>query len=531
MTFKGLREMALISGCTLPLLAGAADTYTCFAPPGPMGLTNGVLAHGKTDAAGNAVEVGTFGGTSAVYSTGTGWTSLSAETVQTPADSFVGATPGSYTGYPYGVGINASVTVVGEFYVYPWPASPAASTYWGLDLPFIWSATSGYTFPQPWVLAANQTFFAPPNQGFLTYYMTDFLGVGDSGLIGGEAYDPNIATDTAGIGFVYNPTGGTINGFPPGYTTVQPTLSDGTKPEPGSGFSIVWDFNKDGWFAGGGLSGTQHREAIVFNPTGTQYYYLTSPNAVIMARAINDGDTLGAAGNCPTAGPCYRIAGWTAAWNSTVPTYSGASPEVGYYADFDPVSGQFQQPQTVNCDQQTGTSALPGIVSWIFTGIDNKNNLYGQWSDSTGNSHPLLAIPNSNLGLPVSVTANGSFVFNVTVAQASTTFYIDPPIARGYRYAIGKGNPGIESVTLPILGFGTSYRVTIDDRSITVAPGQVLEFTQMGYRHGVSSFTVSGIDPANALSPSNPLAFITGLTLVAPGQFTGTMTPLKHNDD
>jgi hypothetical protein len=532
MIIRRIIAAVFAAGCAVPMLAGAVDTYTCFAPPGPGGLANGILAHGKTDSAGNAIEVGDFGGSGFVYTTGAGWTSLAPQQVLTPADPYVGAAAaGPTTGFPYLVGINAAGTVVGSFSVYPWPAAPATGTYWGLDLPLIWNSVTGYANPQPqpWVLAADQTFFAPPNQGFLTYYMTDFLGIGDNGLIGGEAYDPTIATDTAGIGFIYNPTAGTIDGFAPGYTTVQPALSDGSKPQPGSGFSIVWDFNHAGWFVGGGLSATQQREAIVYNPTGSQYYYLTSPNAVIMARGINDGDTASPSGNCPTAGPCYRIAGWSAPWDSTVPTYGSSGGQVGYYADFDPVSGAFQQPQVVHCDQQTGTAALPGIASWVFTGIDNKNVLYGQWKDSLNKNHPLLAIPNGSLGLPVS-TANGVFTFDVVVPSDSSTFYIDPPVALGYRYKIGEGNPRFGSVTLPILSFGTSYTIEVDDRRFEVAPGQVFDFTRVGHKHGVRSFRVKGIDPANALNPANPTAFITGLTLVSAGKFTGTMRPLTDHD-
>jgi hypothetical protein len=43
---------------------------------------------------------------------------------------------------------------------------------------------------------------------------------------------------------------------------------------------------------------------------------------------------------------------------------------------------------------------------------------------------------------------------------------------------------------------------------------------------GVGAFTVTGIDPADGLDPADTTAFITGLTFVADGTFTGTQTPI-----
>jgi hypothetical protein len=45
---------------------------------------------------------------------------------------------------------------------------------------------------------------------------------------------------------------------------------------------------------------------------------------------------------------------------------------------------------------------------------------------------------------------------------------------------------------------------------------------------GVDEFTVTGIDPAADIDPTNALAFITGLTFVNDGSFTGTMTPITE---
>jgi len=43
---------------------------------------------------------------------------------------------------------------------------------------------------------------------------------------------------------------------------------------------------------------------------------------------------------------------------------------------------------------------------------------------------------------------------------------------------------------------------------------------------GVDAFDVTGIDPSANLDPGNVTAFITGLTFIGDGDFTGTMTPI-----
>ncbi|MCC6473986.1 MAG: PEP-CTERM sorting domain-containing protein [Burkholderiales bacterium] len=45
---------------------------------------------------------------------------------------------------------------------------------------------------------------------------------------------------------------------------------------------------------------------------------------------------------------------------------------------------------------------------------------------------------------------------------------------------------------------------------------------------GVSAFSVRGIETSAGLDPDNVTAFITGLTFVGAGQFTGTMTPITE---
>jgi len=43
---------------------------------------------------------------------------------------------------------------------------------------------------------------------------------------------------------------------------------------------------------------------------------------------------------------------------------------------------------------------------------------------------------------------------------------------------------------------------------------------------GFSDFRISDIDPAEMLDPTNPTAFVTGLTFTAPGTVTVTQNPI-----
>lgn len=123
------------------------------------------------------------------------------------------------------------------------------------------------------------------------------------------------------------------------------------------------------------------------------------------------------------------------------------------------------------------------------------------------------------------VTPSGSYSFVITTVVAGQTYYIDPAVATGYSYATGAGNPNFASVLLPTIQT-SNYLVTFtqngQQQTDSVAPGAVFSFGP----GGVSSFEVTGIAAADNLDPRDATAFVTGLTFVANGEFTGTQTPL-----
>lgn len=118
--------------------------------------------------------------------------------------------------------------------------------------------------------------------------------------------------------------------------------------------------------------------------------------------------------------------------------------------------------------------------------------------------------------------------FDVTVT-ADTPVFIDPDLAVGYDYQTGDGDPNFATVTLPLdIGDGF-FDLFLWDEALSdwvfetvLAEGVLFDFGD----DGVDRFRILGIETSAGLSPDDPTAFITELTFVDSGQFTGTMTPI-----
>ena len=120
--------------------------------------------------------------------------------------------------------------------------------------------------------------------------------------------------------------------------------------------------------------------------------------------------------------------------------------------------------------------------------------------------------PSDNLGAP--------YTFHVSITDRQVRF-IDPLVAIGYDYAIGAGDPNFASVIFPNVGDGL-YELSFGGTTQTVQAGVEFFFPS----GGVSQFSVRGIETSAGLNPNDVTAFITGLTWVGLGEFTGTMTPV-----
>jgi hypothetical protein len=115
--------------------------------------------------------------------------------------------------------------------------------------------------------------------------------------------------------------------------------------------------------------------------------------------------------------------------------------------------------------------------------------------------------------------------------SAGQLIFIDPLVAVGFDYQTASGNPNFRSVLLPTdigdnlfdlwLWDGTEW----DDTSLDLAGGVEFLFTSLVGPEGVDRFRITGIEPSELVDPFSA-GFTTGLTFVADGVFSGTMTPL-----
>jgi hypothetical protein len=123
------------------------------------------------------------------------------------------------------------------------------------------------------------------------------------------------------------------------------------------------------------------------------------------------------------------------------------------------------------------------------------------------------------------ITSDGVSQFDISVTTGQT-YPIDPIVATGFEYAIGAGNPNFATVLLPAVQ-RTDYTITWDNGKDTanVIGGDLFNFLSTDPL-GVSAFTVTGIDLADGVDPSSGTDFVTNLTFVGDGSFTGTMTPI-----
>ena len=155
--------------------------------------------------------------------------------------------------------------------------------------------------------------------------------------------------------------------------------------------------------------------------------------------------------------------------------------------------------------------------------LGNANDSAVSFAYSTFQTLPTGSPP---INLPITtVTADGVVLgFSMTVAPG-ITYFLDPEVSSGYIYQTGSGNPNFASVLLPAIQanpFDISFSCNGTHFNDMVLPHTVFDFCNAG----VNAFTVAGIDPSLGLDPTNPIAFVTGLTFEGAGSFTGTMRPI-----
>jgi len=118
---------------------------------------------------------------------------------------------------------------------------------------------------------------------------------------------------------------------------------------------------------------------------------------------------------------------------------------------------------------------------------------------------------------------------SIPAPRRGVTRWIDPDIAVGYDYAVSPGGPAFESVQIPapLPNGDNTFVIEFGNQTYPLVAGQRFLFEEHT-PGGITSFRISGIDVSEALDPSSPQAFVTGLTFAEGGSddFTVSMTPL-----
>lgn len=157
--------------------------------------------------------------------------------------------------------------------------------------------------------------------------------------------------------------------------------------------------------------------------------------------------------------------------------------------------------------------------------IARRSSAFFDFTPLDSNAPPQVLLPTVGPAPNPNTGFGPTYQFTAIGVKAGQTLFIDPLVAIGYRYATGTGNPNFASVTLPAVGdniFTLSY--LLGGNPILE---QIIANAQFFFPSGgVSAFDVTGIEASAMLDPNNVTAFITGLTFIADGDFTGTMTPL-----
>ena len=214
-------------------------------------------------------------------------------------------------------------------------------------------------------------------------------------------------------------------------------------------------------------------------------------------------------------------------WNN-VGYYAGRTDKINESGGTDGLGGTPAQ-AGYDAGNRTNFFTLPGSRTSAVLDLANTSNVSiatpGLWtmairngatSDGSSASAPLLPV----------IVNQGGFQFDFNIQQNQQIF-IDPIVAIGYDYVVSSG-PNIATALFPTIpGDIDGYQVrTLGDVLLgTVLPGQVFDFG-LG---GVSGFRLTGIDPGALLDPSNPTAFVTGLSFVSAGAVQMSQSPISFD--
>ncbi|MEB3157591.1 MAG: nidogen-like domain-containing protein [Cyanobacteriota bacterium] len=175
---------------------------------------------------------------------------------------------------------------------------------------------------------------------------------------------------------------------------------------------------------------------------------------------------------------------------------------------------------------------LPGSRTGAILDVVRQSNVSpdtpGLWQfDFTSSGQAPGTTPDNPL-MPVIV--DDSFVFQFPV-QPNVPVFIDPPVTVGYDYRV-TGGPLFNSVTAPTLANDNLYSLFFSNDACSTYSQFVTQLTgsvQFSFSSPQSCFSIRDIAEAANLSPTDPAAFVTGVTFSTAGLATVTQTPINVN--
>ncbi|WOI38916.1 choice-of-anchor L domain-containing protein [Alteromonas sp. CI.11.F.A3] len=143
---------------------------------------------------------------------------------------------------------------------------------------------------------------------------------------------------------------------------------------------------------------------------------------------------------------------------------------------------------------------------------------FGNFDVENGESEFTPLMPDED----VEVGEESEFVFTLPEVEAGETIWFDPDVSTGYTYTAGNGGQ-FASVTAPTLlsvNDADGYLITITD-SLGVESTEALMAGQtFDFPFPVTTFTLTGINEDLMLDPTDPTAFVTGVSFEETGSYT-----------
>ncbi|WP_137165981.1 PEP-CTERM sorting domain-containing protein [Salinimonas lutimaris] len=258
---------------------------------------------------------------------------------------------------------------------------------------------------------------------------------------------------------------------------------------------------------------------------------LTNGSAISQSFMANAGDTIDMSWNyaardyVPYTDPSFAIL--TAPDGTTFIDVLASTTGPGLETGSDGISGVFSFAQQLD---QTGEYTLAFAVT---NSGDTALNATLFIDNAAGSCNPSCNPPGSpeNPLLPDEDDTPESFDFSFTVTEPSQPVFIDPIVAVGYDYVVNSG-PNVASVILPDIGDGIFEVFGWDGTDYTVFLGEAFANIAFDFGlDGVSQFQVLGIETSELLDPTDPTAFVTGLTFTAAGDVDISQIPVTEDVD